>query len=426
MDLICANDTFKVELGSILTDFDRKVLSELYQPIIGYTSLSLFFTLWSKHERKIALDFVPHQYIFSTMKINQRDFSSAKRKLEGLGLLRTFVENSDDNTKKYIYVLYSPKSPKDFFDDVLFSGLLTKAIGNEEANLIAKSFVSTQKKDEKFKEVTTSFVDEYKPNFEDQCFNNNLGTLDSYSRKIRAINTEFDFASFFSQIKSDYILEERMFSRNELLEIERVSTLYGIDELTMSSLVNDNFDRSKKLGSRLDKEKFVEACEKENRYYIKPQCNTSKEYNLDDLDAEISLMLTLSTQDYLVYLQNGAKASSADLNIANSLSKEYGLNVDVINCVIYYSIKKCDNKLIKTYVEKVAASIVRSNITNALDAYQYLFNEKDKVNAETTIIKTSSKKKTKVTESKEIDNADNNDSEVDEVLASRLNPALWR
>ena len=104
MNLVRSNDLFKVKLASFLTDFDRKVLSELYQPMIGYGALSLFMTLWSKHERKAAIDFTNHSILFETMQISLNDFVSAKRKLEAVGLLRTFVKEEDEHSK-YLYIL---------------------------------------------------------------------------------------------------------------------------------------------------------------------------------------------------------------------------------------------------------------------------------------------------------------------------------
>lgn len=419
MEYVCANDQFKVELASILTDFDRKVLSELYQPIIGYASLSLFFTLWSKHERKLCLDFVNHSMIFNSMHINQKDFTAAKRKLEGLGLLRTFVEEADDY-KKYIYVLYAPKNPKDFFDDVLFSGMLTKVIGEEEAKTLAMSFVSTQKKDEKFQEITASFVDEFNPDFDDKCFvNNRLNELDSFGRKVRTIDTDFDFNAFFTQLKTDYKLNRKMFGKLELVEIERLSTLYGIDELDMSSLVYDSFDTTKDFNKRLDCESLENLCKKEVNFIVKEQSNVSTNIINEDLDVEIQLMEKLSSKDYLVYLQKGAKASPADLAIVSMLSKEYGLAPNVINCIFFYSLKKCNNKLPKGYIEKIAASVVRSDLDNAADVYQYLFESQSNVDINEDIV-------VKETTNKEVSQPKDENEEIDLSLARRLNPNLWR
>jgi replication initiation and membrane attachment protein len=40
-------DTYNVVNRTIMNDADRLVLTMLYQPLIGYKALSLYFTLWS-------------------------------------------------------------------------------------------------------------------------------------------------------------------------------------------------------------------------------------------------------------------------------------------------------------------------------------------------------------------------------------------
>jgi len=39
-------DTFIVVNKTILNEYDRKLLIMLYQPIIGYKAISLYFSLW--------------------------------------------------------------------------------------------------------------------------------------------------------------------------------------------------------------------------------------------------------------------------------------------------------------------------------------------------------------------------------------------
>ena len=424
MEVLHTNDLFKVKLASFLTDFDRKVLSELYQPMIGYSALGLFMTLWSKYERKAAIDFVQHTILFDTMQINLKDFLEAKNKLEAVGLLRTFL-NKENDIKKYVYVLYSPKSPKDFFDDVLFSGTLTKMIGEKQATAIARTFESKNRKEpDDFKEISASFVEVFNPNFNDECFANKLGDeVNTYGRKIRMVDTEFDFESFFVQLKNDYQLSRNLFSKKELIEIERLSVLYGLDELIMSSLVFDSFDSTKVKGNRLSIEELDDLCKKEQNYV---STSTKKsihiDVNVDDFDAEIQLMEKLSSKDYLVYLQKGVKASDADLGIISTLSREYKLTTNAINAIFYYTLQQCNNKLPRKYIEKLAASVARCELKTAADVYQFL---NDFENNENSTNKTNNYRKQ---DSKNVivDNSNDNEEEIDEDLAYQLQNATWR
>ena len=45
MKVLANQDFLEVRLASLIADFDRDTLSNLYQPMIGYEALSLYMTL---------------------------------------------------------------------------------------------------------------------------------------------------------------------------------------------------------------------------------------------------------------------------------------------------------------------------------------------------------------------------------------------
>ena len=58
---------------------------------------------------------------------NINSFLEAKKLLEGVGLIKTYEKEQD-----YLIVLYSTKSPKEYFKDIVLKGLLLQAIGKEK------------------------------------------------------------------------------------------------------------------------------------------------------------------------------------------------------------------------------------------------------------------------------------------------------
>ena len=86
-------DEYSIVAKSIFSEYDRKVLTRLYQPIIGYGALALYFTLWSEleGERTISTSEVKHSRLFDLMNTNVNDFLSFRKKLEAVGLLQTYV-----------------------------------------------------------------------------------------------------------------------------------------------------------------------------------------------------------------------------------------------------------------------------------------------------------------------------------------------
>ena len=47
MVILSESDMFEVKITSLLADYDRETITNLYQPIIGYTALAIYFSFWS-------------------------------------------------------------------------------------------------------------------------------------------------------------------------------------------------------------------------------------------------------------------------------------------------------------------------------------------------------------------------------------------
>ena len=129
MLFLSKDDYYEVYLKSIISDFDRDTLSMLYQPIIGGAAVSLYLTLQQDH-KKIDKQFT-HEELVNSMGFSIDIIQSAREKLEAIGLLSSYYKNENSQTI-YKYVLYAPKTPKEFFDDILFKGLLIEKIGERK------------------------------------------------------------------------------------------------------------------------------------------------------------------------------------------------------------------------------------------------------------------------------------------------------
>ena len=93
-------DTYTVINRTILTDNDRKILTMLYQPIIGANSVNLFFTLWMDLDKGEFMSVEEnHHHLMTSTSLNINEIISGREKLEAVGLLKTFFK---ENEKNYI------------------------------------------------------------------------------------------------------------------------------------------------------------------------------------------------------------------------------------------------------------------------------------------------------------------------------------
>ena len=124
-------DTFVVINKTILHNEDRKNLIMLYQPIIGYKAISLYFTLWNNlDKREIFSSEYTHHHLMTCMQLRLSDIIEAREKLEAIGLLKTFIKKQ--NINNFVYELYSPISPDEFLNNPILATSLFNNVGKFE------------------------------------------------------------------------------------------------------------------------------------------------------------------------------------------------------------------------------------------------------------------------------------------------------
>ena len=102
-------DTYTLVNKTIINESDRKLVTMLYQPIIGHTAVSMYFTLLDDLLKKEFMsEELTHHHLMSTMQLKLDSIVEAREKLEAVGLLKTYIKN-EQHIHSYIYLLYSHK-----------------------------------------------------------------------------------------------------------------------------------------------------------------------------------------------------------------------------------------------------------------------------------------------------------------------------
>ena len=375
MKYVKHDDWLEIRLGSIISDYDRRLITVLYQPLIGYSALALYFTLWAEHDRKAYQELFTHENLFTFMQITASEFQKSREKLEAVGLLRTYYKEEND-LRHFVYTLYAPKQPADFFDDPLFAGLYEKYLGDKEANKIARTF-TTNHDYTGLEEVSSSFSSVFVTDLDDQCFKKGTKLSSGSKRKkvYADVKCEFDFGTFFATLKNKYgFASEKIFNSKQRKEIERVATLFGIDGEIMADVVNRTYlpDAEGKYGFRLDL--LRRYCQDELAFPVarKNQGTKSQVTSSSRLAQKIHLLETMSCYDYLKIKQNMTEPVASDIALIDRLSSRLGLPNSVINTLIDYVLDVKDNTLPASFTEKIGASLARAQIDNALDAMNFL------------------------------------------------------
>lgn len=417
MVILSENDMFEVKITSLLADYDRETITNLYQPIIGYTALAIYFSFWSESRIQKLLSYSSHEQFLARMKLTPGAFIEGRKLLEAVGLVKTRLETIRD-VKIYHYELLAPKTPKGFFNDTLLYGLLIQSLGEAEAERIKRVY-EIHNQELVGEDISSSFNDIFHPDFEDAAFMKaSLNSDNTKDRNKSKIVTEFNYEKFFDYVKHNSQISETAFTKKEMKEIERLSTLYGITEEVAGHVVINCYSPENEKGKRVDLKQFNEDLMNEVRFSStsrkSSKYNSNKVMGEEGLAAKIKFFEVTNPKDVLRVLQNGTKPAKADLNILYSLSQDYNLPNPVINVVIDF-VLTMNNNVLSTYsAEKVAASLSREGVQTAVDAMEYLKNNYVKEN------KTKANKKsiTKVVseKSEEVNNNDISDEEFEELM----------
>lgn len=380
MHILKDSDYLEVKLNSLVADYDRLILTNLYQPIIGYKAVGLYFTLLTEVENQKINPIIEHKSLFNRMQINASDFVDSRKYLEAVGLLKTFVSDLKGN-KLYQYELYAPKTPKLFFDNTLLYGMLIKSIGEVDAGKLKNIY--TINSHPEGTEITASFMEVFAPDFDDPAFKKAMeGSGGIITRQTAKLDCGFSYELFFAYLNNHSQIKPEAFSKKTMKEIERLATLYGIDEESAAQAVIELYNPKASKDERVDFEELAERFKEQYNFqylYVRGGENrTSVIRSETDLARKINLMEKLSPRDFLAVLQNGVAPANVDLKLLNDLSGVFKLPNCVINALVDYVLTINDNILARPLVEKIAASLVREGVKTTIDAMNYLKKNKIK------------------------------------------------
>ncbi|WYF02343.1 replication initiation and membrane attachment family protein [Bacillus velezensis] len=388
-------DPYTVKSRSLLQDVDRQVLTHLYQPLIGSFAFSLYMTLWGELEQnRLWGAESTHRQLMGMMQSNLKKIHHEQGKLEGIGLLKVYIRESEQKERMFIYELLPPLRPNDFFEDGMLNVFLYNRVGKTKYQQL-RQFYTHPSVGADAREITRPFnhafasfqPSEWKmtPDMEEAMKlpedyeTASVGQAPSYT----VTEEVFDFELFMAGL-SETMIPRKSITQDVRESIKKLSYLYGIDPISMQHVVmtaiNEQdtitagalrkaasdwyqIERSGKLPELIDKTQPVTL--RENR--------TEKD---DSLNGELIAQLeTISPRKLLQDIADGTEPSKADLQIIADIMFEQKLEPGVTNVLIYYVMLKTDMKLSKNYIQKIAAHWARKKVKTVREAMKIAIEE---------------------------------------------------
>lgn len=395
-------DTYTVINKTVINDSDRKIVSMLYQPIVGFTAVSLYFTLLDDLDKSALMsEDQTHHHLMATMQLKLEDIIIAREKLEGVGLIKTYIKKGSINN--YVYLVFSPISANEFFNHPILNIVLYNNLGKKEYEKLLNYYKIPRINLKDYEEITCSF---------DDVFTSVKGNILEMTEDITKrdsnnieINKGIDFNLLISSIP-DNNLTEKTFNKETKELINALSFTYNLSTLDMQNLVRNSLNEK----GLIDKTLLRKSCRdyyqfdnngnlptliynKQPDYLKKPTGDTSKWARM------VYAFENLNPYQFLKAKYKGAEPTDRDKRLIENLLVDQKLNPGVVNVLIAYVLKINNEQLKKSYVETIAGQWKRLNIETVEEAMRITEKEHKKIKkklAETST-KTPTTKKTKQT-----------------------------
>nr|WP_220132244.1 replication initiation and membrane attachment family protein [Listeria rustica] len=383
-------DSYQVKANGVLSEKDRKIMTFLYQPLMGAECLALYDTLVTEvEENRLWSESHSHTQLLNLLGISLANLFQARLKLEGLGLLRSFVQTTGES-RHYIYEMAAPLSPEQFFSDGLLNIYLYSKIGNAQYQRLRRFFSDEPMSEEGFDEVTRSFQDVF------ETFNGSelpVSTVANgepvgraVSRGVTLDDKAFDFAVMLQS------LSPTMLSRNAVTEearacILKLHAIYAVEELDMvhylyrsvqadGSLDLDYLRKIVRDGYQLQNNRLPELKAKAEPKAVSQESQPQE--SASDTEALAYYLENVTPYQLMVDISDGAVPAETDLKVIDEVLAQQNLPIPVMNVLIEYVLLRLDGKISKNYMMTIAAHWKRKKVQTAKEAMEMAWAEHEK------------------------------------------------
>lgn len=365
-------DTFVVVNRTILNENDRRIISMLYQPIIGSTAVSLYYTLWADLDKtELLSNEYTHHHLMTNLRIKMDLIISARKKLEAVGLLKTFVKKGSVNN--FVYEMFSPISASEFFNHPILNIVLYNNVGKKEYENLLKYF--------KVPKINLSSYDDITSKF-DEVFDSMPSTsYDNLNEDLRVnktgeikLDNAFDFDLLISSVPNG-VITNKTFSREVKELINNLSFVYNMDAMDMKAPILSSIKENGLIDKTLLRKNVRNYYKYENDnklpslvYKSQPEYLKNPVGASDKRAKMIYVFENTTPYNFLKGRSNGAKPSARDLSLLESLLSDFKLNPGVVNVLIDYVLKINNKKLTRAFVEAIASQWKRLNVETVEEA----------------------------------------------------------
>ena len=367
-----------VTTEDFLTDYDRQVLLDLYQPLVGSNALSLYQLLWNQRQALVS-ERNQHAQLLNLLDIDAPHFYQARIKLEAVALMHTF--STKDALGQYlIYQLHEPLRPQEFFRDNILKTFLYEKIGRYDYERLQTKYQPPRlPQNQPLTDITQSFLDVFHLSSSEILKMAQQPTAKTTTKVPHY--TKDQLATFDWQLLTDYTASYHVSSKDiaqHQNELFNVHAFYGVTEIEMADLIantlnvqNNSIDirRLQNVAQKRFEERVNIQVRDETNNQLQPELTVKDSQAQEFTKAEQQLIKQanqLAPGDFLAAKKQQLHGfvGSAETGVLRKLQQRAVLPLPVINILIDYILNNSAT-LTQSLVETVANDWVQNDIRTA-------------------------------------------------------------
>ncbi|MCK9492755.1 MAG: DnaD domain protein [Acholeplasmataceae bacterium] len=319
---------------------DNKVLTLLYQPLIGTEAYGLYMMLMNLVDRtRLQSDVMSLSVLSDLLNIKEELLLNSKDKLEAIGLLSTFLK--DDI---YLFRLNMPLSAKQFFLDGILGSYLRSEVGIDNFDLLMAYFSVPEISKKGYKNVTKTFDDIYQVQ--------NIDIIQSekfiFGRKNGKgviVKDAFNFDSLFEKLPPR-IKKKSLYPKKIVSQIASVMYVYNFRLDEMADILSSAYDEENK--SLFYERIGINSANYFQKTYGDNLINVEEKEHTDTLN-----LSAFRPQDIVGLFGQKMTNQTFALETIRQFIDRNAVDIGLINAVIIVALKYHDELPGLNYLEKV-------------------------------------------------------------------------
>lgn len=376
-------DEFIVISNYVATQVTEDVLTTLYTPLIGvecigvYQFMRQFLTGYDQ-----TSDVINHYVILSELKMNLAHFEVIRKRLEAIGLLKTYMRIEDN--QKFVYKLIAPVMPSQFFNDPMLSVFLFQQVGKPRYQQLKSRFCNETLNLDGYQDVSSKYMDVFgtPKSPEKAIFEGNeylVKQHESFGIPVHQHTFDFDLL--------EMLLTQNLITKSQLPKATRnlivqLATLYDIAAHDMRGIILKSLTSDQQISHEDLRKNARDFYQIEHDGQL-PQL-TPQQVKDDTPETKLTwfeLMDTTSPIDMLTSFSKSEPTIKQKRMIESILEREQ-LPFGVMNILLQYVMFTNDMKLPQSYIEEIASNWKKQKLSNSEAAYKYVKSFEQKKQAQ--------------------------------------------